>query len=137
VHGHDIKKLRKLKKEDKKMQLTFTDPPFSGYVLEVTCIRPDPQITYQTKVADSKSISRNCAIVLIQLLSHPLRPTWRRCSLPNKRWRDLVPPLLEQAAELFRDGKTVKEVAAVLGLSKSEAGRLRLRSVQRFNASDS
>src|SRR6516225_4844893 len=42
---------------------------------------------------------------------------------------DLKPPLLLQAAELFGDGLTVREVAATLRISKSEAGRLRLRAL--------
>jgi AAA domain len=48
------------------------------------------------------------------------------------QWRDreLVPPVLKQAAELFENGLTVREVAAALKISKSEAGRLRLRSLQ-------
>jgi putative DNA primase/helicase len=47
------------------------------------------------------------------------------------RWsdHDLKPPLLKQSAELFRDGLTVREVAAALHISKTEAGRLRLRAV--------
>jgi len=36
--------------------------------------------------------------------------------------------LLNQAAELFSEGMTVREVAATLRISKSEAGRLRLRA---------
>jgi putative DNA primase/helicase len=48
------------------------------------------------------------------------------------RWSssDLKPPLLMQAAELFGDGQTVREVASALRISKSEAGRLR---IQAFN----
>jgi putative DNA primase/helicase len=47
------------------------------------------------------------------------------------RWlsSNLTPPLLMQAAELFADGLTVREVAASLRISKSEAGRLRLRAL--------
>jgi hypothetical protein len=47
------------------------------------------------------------------------------------RWSscDLKPPLLAQAAELFVHGLTVREVAAALKISKSEAGRLRLRAL--------
>jgi putative DNA primase/helicase len=47
------------------------------------------------------------------------------------RWSslDLKPPLLLQAAELFADGLTVREVASTLRISKSEAGRLRLRAL--------
>jgi hypothetical protein len=37
--------------------------------------------------------------------------------------------LLLQAAELFADGLTVREVATTLRISKSEAGRLRLRAL--------
>ncbi len=46
------------------------------------------------------------------------------------RWRDcdLCPPVLKQATELFRSGLTVREVAAMLQVSKTEAGRLRLRA---------
>jgi putative DNA primase/helicase len=42
--------------------------------------------------------------------------------------RDLKPRLLNQAAELFSEGMTVREVAATLRISKSEAGRLRIRA---------
>jgi putative DNA primase/helicase len=46
------------------------------------------------------------------------------------RWSasDLKPPLLMQAAELFGEGMTVREVASTLRISKSEAGRLRVRA---------
>ena len=46
------------------------------------------------------------------------------------RWvvRDLKPPVLIRAAELLRDGHTVRQVADLLGVSRSEAGRLRLRA---------
>jgi hypothetical protein len=46
------------------------------------------------------------------------------------RWvaRDLKPPVPYRAAELFRDGHTVRQVADLLGVSRSEAGRLRLRA---------
>ena len=42
--------------------------------------------------------------------------------------RDLKPPVLYRAAELFRDGHTVRQVADLLGISRSEAGRLRLKA---------
>jgi putative DNA primase/helicase len=42
---------------------------------------------------------------------------------------DLKPPLFIQAAELFGEGMTVREVASTLRISKSEAGRLRIRAV--------
>jgi putative DNA primase/helicase len=47
------------------------------------------------------------------------------------RWSDydLRPPVLKQASALFHDGLTVREVAATLGVSKTEAGRLRLRAL--------
>jgi putative DNA primase/helicase len=47
------------------------------------------------------------------------------------RWLhcDLRPPVLKLAAQLFKDGLSVREVAAVLRVSKTEAGRLRLRAV--------
>jgi hypothetical protein len=48
------------------------------------------------------------------------------------RWvaRDLKPPVLYRAAELFRDGHTVRQVADLLGVSRSEAGRLRLKTAR-------
>ena len=48
------------------------------------------------------------------------------------RWSfsDLRPPMLMRAAELFGDGLTVREVAAALRISKSEAGRLRIRAAE-------
>jgi putative DNA primase/helicase len=47
------------------------------------------------------------------------------------RWAccDLKPPLLKRAAELLSEGMTVREVAAILRISKSEAGRLRIRAL--------
>ena len=47
------------------------------------------------------------------------------------RWcsRDLVAPILKRAAALFADGLTVREVAAILRVSKSEAGRLRIQAL--------
>jgi putative DNA primase/helicase len=49
---------------------------------------------------------------------------------PGIRWlaRDLKPSIYAQAAELFAQGKTVREVRATLGISHGEAGRLRLRA---------
>jgi len=41
-----------------------------------------------------------------------------------------MPPLISEAAALFEDGQTVREVAAVLRISKSEAGRLRQGAVE-------
>ena len=48
------------------------------------------------------------------------------------RWTccDLKPPMLMRAAELFGDGSAVREVAATLRISKSEAGRLRIRACE-------
>jgi hypothetical protein len=46
---------------------------------------------------------------------------WSSCSLK--------PPLLMQAAELFAEGMTVREVASALRISKSEAGRLGQRAI--------
>jgi len=40
--------------------------------------------------------------------------------------KDIEPPILQRAAALFEAGLTVREVAAMLGVSRSEAGRLRL-----------
>jgi putative DNA primase/helicase len=56
------------------------------------------------------------------------------CSASNGelvRWFDcmLRPPLLRQAAGLFQHGMSVREVAAELRISKTEAGRMRLRLV--------
>ena len=47
------------------------------------------------------------------------------------RWcsRELTPPMLKRATELFAEALTVREVAATLRISKSEAGRLRLRAL--------
>ena len=50
-------------------------------------------------------------------------------SIDGLRWsvRDLRPPMLEQAAALFQDGLTVRQVATALRVSKTEAWRLRSR----------
>jgi putative DNA primase/helicase len=46
------------------------------------------------------------------------------------RWvaRDLAAPVFHRAAELFAAGNTVRQVAVLLGLSRTEAGRLRVRA---------
>jgi putative DNA primase/helicase len=46
------------------------------------------------------------------------------------RWlaKDLRLPVLCRAAELFKAGHTVRQVAGALGISRSEAGRLRLQA---------
>ena len=50
---------------------------------------------------------------------------------PGVRWvaRDLKSPVLNRAAELFGAGHTVRQVAVLLGISRSEAGRLRQQAV--------
>jgi putative DNA primase/helicase len=47
------------------------------------------------------------------------------------RWSAHVlrPPILKQASELFGEGLSVRQVAASLQISKSEAGRLRLKAL--------
>jgi len=46
------------------------------------------------------------------------------------RWlaRDLKPSVFEQAAALFQEGKSVRQVKMLLGISHGEAGRLRLKA---------
>ena len=46
------------------------------------------------------------------------------------RWsaQDVSPPMFKRATELFQEGLTVREVATTLHISKSEAGRIRLRA---------
>jgi putative DNA primase/helicase len=48
------------------------------------------------------------------------------------RWssRDIVAPILKRAAVLFAEGLTVREVAATLRISKSDAGRLRMQALE-------
>jgi putative DNA primase/helicase len=50
--------------------------------------------------------------------------------LQGIRWlaRDLKPPIFQQAAELYAQGMSVREVKQALGISHGEAGRLRLRA---------
>jgi putative DNA primase/helicase len=47
------------------------------------------------------------------------------------RWSayDLQPPIFKQAVELYGQGLSVRQVAASLRISKSEAGRLRLKAL--------
>jgi putative DNA primase/helicase len=47
------------------------------------------------------------------------------------RWsaKNLSPPIFKKALELFREGLTVRAVAALLHISKTEAGRFRLRAL--------
>jgi len=53
------------------------------------------------------------------------------CEREGVRWsaHNSSPPILKQAAELFRVGLSVREVAAALRISKTETGRLRLRAL--------
>jgi len=46
------------------------------------------------------------------------------------RWmaRDLKPSVFEQAATLFQEGRSVRQVKTILGISHGEAGRFRLRA---------
>lgn len=46
------------------------------------------------------------------------------------RWtaRDLNPSVVEQAAALFQEGRTVRQVKTLLNISHGEAGRLRLKA---------
>jgi orotate phosphoribosyltransferase-like protein len=46
------------------------------------------------------------------------------------RWSayDRLPSILKQATELYEQGLSVRQVAGVLHISKTEAGRLRLRA---------
>jgi len=39
-----LAKLRELKAQNKRMQLTLVDPPFSGYVVKLYCVGPDGSI---------------------------------------------------------------------------------------------
>lgn len=39
-----LSKFRELMAKKTRMQLTFEDPPFSGYVVEAYCVRPDGSI---------------------------------------------------------------------------------------------
>ena len=55
-------------------------------------------------------------------LAEPQRIQWCPC--------EIKPPLLKQAGELFEAGLTVREVAASVRISKSEAGRLRIRAIE-------
>jgi putative DNA primase/helicase len=45
--------------------------------------------------------------------------------------RDLAPAILTRAAKLFEEGRSVRQVATMLGVSKSEVGRLRLRAIEK------
>ena len=45
---------------------------------------------------------------------------------------DLKPSVFEQAAALFQEGKSVRQVKMLLGISHGEAGRLRLRAAAGF-----
>ena len=58
-------------------------------------------------------------------------PFMAECGKSGIRWfgADLMPPILHRAAELFAAGHTVRQVALLLGLSRSEAGRLRQQAV--------
>ena len=53
------------------------------------------------------------------------------CGRSGSRWvaGDIKPPVLARAAELFAAGHAVRQVALLLGLSRSEAGRLRQKAV--------
>jgi putative DNA primase/helicase len=60
-----------------------------------------------------------------------VEPFVTESGMPGVRWtaRDLQAPILHRAAALFEAGLSVREVAAMLDVSRSEAGRLRLRAI--------
>jgi hypothetical protein len=60
-----------------------------------------------------------------------VEPFMAGCDKSGIRWlaADLMPPVLHRAAELFAAGRTVRQVALLLGLTRSEAGRLRQQAV--------
>jgi hypothetical protein len=76
----------------------------------------------------------NCEIGLMQMLRFRFEAQLETISLDETdavRWRDcdLRPPILKQASALYQRGLSVREVAAILRISKTEAGRLRLRAL--------
>ena len=68
---------------------------------------------------------------MLRLRSKRDSAQFRQDETDGVRWWDcdLRPPVLKQAAALFQDGLSVREVAAILQISKTEAGRLRLRAL--------
>ncbi len=59
-----------------------------------------------------------------------VEPFVSKSGAPGIRWvsRNLEPPVFERATALFQAGKTVRQVAEAMGVSRSEAGRLRQRA---------
>ena len=94
----------------------------------------DRLITRRFKAQGSRFISRNYEPWLARppCRLRPLStPFAKEDGSTGIRWetRDLEPPLAQQAADAFRSGLSVREVAAVLGISRSEAGRQRQKAI--------
>jgi|tagenome__1003787_1003787.scaffolds.fasta_scaffold20974086_3 hypothetical protein len=68
-----------------------------------------------------------CGLVRLQKADTPLPTQSRGADLGTVRPRC---PMLTRAAELFAEGMTLREIAATLRISKSEACRLRIRAIE-------
>ena len=94
----------------------------------------DLKIIRPNTARGSKSISRNCAIEWMVLKHFRSKRAWGHSLLMGAMASAGVRAILslpssKRAAALFTDGLTVREVAAILRVSKSEAGRLRMKAM--------
>jgi hypothetical protein len=85
-------------------------------------------------VQDSKFIWKKLRTFVDDAQAMPFEAKLETVRVDGKetiRWSscNLKPRMLVQAAELFSEGMTVRQVASVLRISKSEAKRLRLRAL--------
>lgn len=89
---------------------------------------PEQGARFEVHIEKARTLAGEAALPFEACLEH----FFEELHQPAIRWiaRDIKPPLLDQAAELFAEGSSVREVAARLGISRSEAGRLRLRAVE-------
>jgi putative DNA primase/helicase len=87
---------------------------------------PEQGARFEVHIEKSRTLAGEGAVPFEAMV----QPFVTKSGRAGIRWvaRDLKPAILYRAAELFRDGHTVRQVADLLGVSRSEAGRLRLKA---------
>jgi putative DNA primase/helicase len=87
---------------------------------------PEQGARFEVHVEKARALVGDGAVPF-EAAVEPFTTEGGKCAI---RWtaRDLRPSIFEQAAILFQEGKSVRQVRTLLGISHGEAGRLRLRA---------
>ena len=87
---------------------------------------PEQGARFEVHLEKARTLVGEGAVPFEAMVEAFVSEVWRT----GVRWaaRDLKPPIFQQAAELFAQGLSVRQVKTLLGISHGEAGRLRLRA---------